>query len=132
MSHAGVAFTEFSERAGAPFPNVVELEESLAPTFQVDFESCFQGIIGRSPSLRRVLEQVSIVAPTDATVLLYGETGTGKELVARAIHNLSSLSAAQLRENELRCHPVWIAGKRTLRPRKGSVHRRAHAAQRQI
>ena len=53
-------------------------------------EYCFEGIIGQSRAIRNVLEQVRIVAPTDATVLLHGETGTGKELVARAIHNLSS------------------------------------------
>ena len=52
-------------------------------------EYCFEGIIGQSPAIRNVLEQVCIVAPTDATVLLHGETGTGKELLARAIHNLS-------------------------------------------
>jgi formate hydrogenlyase transcriptional activator len=53
-------------------------------------EHCFEGIIGKSAAIRQVLEQISIVAPTDATVLLHGETGTGKELVANAIHNLSS------------------------------------------
>ena len=47
-------------------------------------------IIGRSPSLQRVLRQVETVAPSDATVLLLGETGTGKELMARAIHSLST------------------------------------------
>src|SRR5262245_63172511 len=46
--------------------------------------------IGASPALRDVLEQVDIVAPTDATVLVLGETGTGKELIARAIHDRSS------------------------------------------
>ncbi len=46
-------------------------------------------IVGRSPSLQRVLRQVETVAPSDATVLILGETGTGKELVARAIHQLS-------------------------------------------
>jgi formate hydrogenlyase transcriptional activator len=46
-------------------------------------------IVGSSPSLRRVLKQVEIVAPTDSSVIIYGETGTGKELIARAIHNLS-------------------------------------------
>src|SRR5689334_14215111 len=49
-------------------------------------------IIGHSPSLRHVLKQVEIVAPTDATVLVLGETGTGKELVARAIHDASGRS----------------------------------------
>lgn len=50
----------------------------------------FEQIIGSSPALESVLEQVEQVAPTDATVLVQGETGTGKELIARAIHNLSS------------------------------------------
>ena len=50
----------------------------------------FEEIIGESTAIRNVLEQVRIVANTDATVLLHGETGTGKELVARAIHNLSA------------------------------------------
>ena len=53
-------------------------------------EYCFEGIIGKSPAIQDVLKQVSIVAPTDSTVLIYGETGTGKELIARAIHNLST------------------------------------------
>jgi formate hydrogenlyase transcriptional activator len=50
----------------------------------------FEQIIGNSPALEMVLEQVKRVAPTDSTVLIEGETGTGKELIARAIHNLSS------------------------------------------
>jgi len=49
----------------------------------------FPGIIGTSPALRDVLDMVRIVAPTDATVLINGETGTGKELIAEAIHNSS-------------------------------------------
>jgi formate hydrogenlyase transcriptional activator len=49
----------------------------------------FEEIVGRSPALRKVLGQVEQVAPTDTTVLITGETGTGKELVARAVHNLS-------------------------------------------
>jgi formate hydrogenlyase transcriptional activator len=49
----------------------------------------FERIIGNSPALEAVLEQVERVAPTDSTVLIQGETGTGKELIARAIHNLS-------------------------------------------
>ena len=50
----------------------------------------FEEIIGRSAALRRVLEQIETVAPTDSTVLIYGETGCGKELIARAVHNLSA------------------------------------------
>jgi formate hydrogenlyase transcriptional activator len=50
----------------------------------------FEQIIGKSPALEKVLDQVERVAPTDSTVLIEGETGTGKELIARAIHNLSS------------------------------------------
>ena len=50
----------------------------------------FEQIIGNSPALESVLEQVEQVAPTDSTVLIQGETGTGKELIARAIHSLSA------------------------------------------
>jgi formate hydrogenlyase transcriptional activator len=50
----------------------------------------FEQIIGNSPALESVLEQVQRVAPTDSTVLIQGETGTGKELIARAVHDLSS------------------------------------------
>jgi len=54
----------------------------------------FDDIIGESPALQRVLGQVHTVAPSDATVLILGETGTGKELIARAIHRLSSRKGA--------------------------------------
>jgi formate hydrogenlyase transcriptional activator len=50
----------------------------------------FEQVIGNSPALESVLQQVERVAPTDSTVLIQGETGTGKELIAHAIHNLSS------------------------------------------
>src|SRR4030095_10351870 len=56
-------------------------------------EISFSEIVGQSASLRGVLEEVETVAPTDSTVLICGETGTGKELIARAIHNLSPRSA---------------------------------------
>jgi len=57
---------------------------------QVRPEDKFEDIIGRSASLRAVFGQIKIVAPTNSTVLILGETGTGKELIARAIHNRSS------------------------------------------
>jgi formate hydrogenlyase transcriptional activator len=57
---------------------------------EVGGEPIFDGIIGRSKALCAVLREIRMVAPTDSTVLIYGETGTGKELIARAIHELSS------------------------------------------
>ena len=56
-------------------------------------ESGFEDIIGKSLTLRKVLDQIPVVAPTDSTVIIHGETGTGKELIARAIHRLSSRSS---------------------------------------
>ncbi len=50
----------------------------------------FEQVVGNSSALELVFEQVELVAPTDSTVLIQGETGTGKELIARAIHNISS------------------------------------------
>ena len=64
-------------------------EASLDIAGEPPCEYSFEEIVGRSNALRKVLEQVAIVAPTDSTVLLHGETGTGKELVARAVHGLS-------------------------------------------
>ena len=57
---------------------------------QVSYERRFEQVIGKSPALEAVLEQVERVAPTDSTVLIQGETGTGKELIAHAIHHISS------------------------------------------
>jgi formate hydrogenlyase transcriptional activator len=62
---------------------------TLGPVDQDRGPRRFEQIIGNSPALESVLEQVEQVAPTDSTVLIQGETGTGKELIARAIHNLS-------------------------------------------
>ena len=67
--------------------------ENIALREEVDRSSMFEEIVGSSPPLRTVLSQVSKVAPTDSTVLITGETGSGKELVARAIHKRSRRSA---------------------------------------
>jgi formate hydrogenlyase transcriptional activator len=67
--------------------------ENLALKEEVDQASMFEEIIGSSEKLRRVLMHVAKVAPTDSTVLITGETGTGKELVARAIHKRSKRAA---------------------------------------
>jgi len=68
-------------------------QEKLYLQEEVPSKLNFSEIVGKSVALRRVLMQVEIVAPTDSTVLICGETGTGKELIARAIHNLSPRSS---------------------------------------
>jgi PAS domain S-box-containing protein len=68
-------------------------EENVALKEEVDKASMFEEILGESPALRRVLGLVAKVAPTDSTVLVTGETGTGKELIARAIHKRSQRAA---------------------------------------
>src|SRR5271154_72981 len=64
--------------------------ENVAMREEIDKASMFEEIVGTSPALKSVLSRISKVAPTDSTVLITGETGTGKELVARAIHRRSA------------------------------------------
>ena len=68
-------------------------DERLYLESEIQSEYNYEDIIGKSAALRKVLDEVSVVAPTDSTVLLIGETGTGKELIARAIHNRSTRNA---------------------------------------
>jgi formate hydrogenlyase transcriptional activator len=68
-------------------------DENLVLREQIDQALMFEEIVGASPALRAVLSRVAKVAPTDSTVLLTGETGTGKELIARAIHKRSRRSS---------------------------------------
>ncbi len=68
-------------------------KENLALREEIDHSSMFEEIIGSSAALRQVLAQVAKVAPTDSTVLISGDTGTGKELIARAVHKRSNRSA---------------------------------------
>jgi formate hydrogenlyase transcriptional activator len=64
-------------------------DERLYLESEIRAEYNFEDLVGKSVALRKVLDQIEIVAPTGSTVLLHGETGTGKELIARAVHNLS-------------------------------------------
>ena len=84
--------------------------ENVALREDIVRSSLFEEIVGSSEALRRVLVQVSKVAPTDSTVLILGETGTGKELIARAIHNRSKRSSrAFIRVNCAAISPSLIA-----------------------
>jgi formate hydrogenlyase transcriptional activator len=79
------------------YREIAELKDRLAEEKvyledEIRSELNFEEIVGRSAALRRVLQEIETVSPTDSTVLIYGETGTGKELIARAIHNLSARS----------------------------------------
>ena len=66
------------------------VRENVYLESEIRNELHFEDIVGNSQALKRVLREIEIVAPADSTVLIYGETGTGKELIARAVHNLSS------------------------------------------
>jgi len=79
-----LAFREIEQLKNKLSSEKLYLEEELQTTYN------FQEIIGQSQALRRILKQVETAAPTDSTILIQGETGTGKELIARAIHNLST------------------------------------------
>jgi len=79
------------------YREIAELKDRLAQEKvyledEIRSELNFEEIVGRSAALRSVLQEIETVAPTGSTVLIYGETGTGKELIARAIHNLSGRS----------------------------------------
>ena len=80
----------------------------------------FEGIIGESPEIRRVLELVERVAPTDATVLITGETGTGKELVARAIHARSRIADRELLAVNMAALPLEMVDAQLFGHEKGA------------
>jgi len=83
LSQGPLPITPMPGREAAAPQNDIGSNREMA-----SYES-FEGIIGSSPALKQVLDQVTTVASTDSTVLVEGETGSGKELIARAIHNLS-------------------------------------------
>ena len=83
---------------------------------EIQTELGFEEIIGHSSALRDVLKKARIVAPTDSTVLLLGETGTGKELVASSVHALSATARQDVYQVELRRSSFRLVGERALRP----------------
>ena len=72
-------------------------QENVALREEIDKASMFEEIVGTSKPLKAVLSRIAKVAPTDSTVLITGETGTGKELIARAVHKRSQRSGRRVR-----------------------------------
>ena len=94
--------------------------ENLALKEEIDQASMFEEIVGTSEVLRRVLVQVAKVAPTDSTVLISGETGTGKELIARAIHKRSQRSSRAFVTVNCAAIPAALIGSELFGHEKGA------------
>jgi len=94
--------------------------ENLALKEEIDQASLFEEIVGSSEPLRRVLTQVTKVAPTNSTVLITGETGTGKELIARAIHKRSSRSSRAFVSANCAAIPAALIGSELFGHEKGA------------
>ena len=90
---------------------------------QLAYESPRYRLVGSGPELQKVVKLIERVAPTNATVLIRGASGTGKELVARALHLNSPQKKPPVRRGQLRRAPGDAAGERAIRSRQGSVHR---------
>ena len=102
------------------FKEIAELKEKLAQEKlyledEIRGEMDFQGIVGQSSALRNVLRMVETVAGSDSTVLMLGETGTGKELIARAIHERSRRKDRTFVKLNCAAIPDRTSGKRTVR-----------------
>ena len=99
-----------------------QLKEELGRRYE------FDNIIGRSRAMQEIFATVMRVAPTRATVLLAGESGVGKDLIARAIHLHSPRADKPLVKINCTAHPREPDGERAVRLREGRVHRRADSA----
>ena len=84
----------------------------------------FEGVVGKSRAMARLFQLLETVAPTNSTILITGETGTGKEVVARAIHHNSPAAHAPIRRPQLHRHSGNAARGGAVRPRARRVHRR--------
>ena len=107
------------------------VDENLALTEQLNnVESEFGEIIGRSEAMHSVLKQVEMVAQSDSTVLILGETGTGKELIARAIHNLSGRNGRRMVKMNCAAMPAGLLESDLFGHERGAFYRRQRPAHR--
>ena len=90
------------------------------------------GLIGASEAIRRVQKTIGLVADGNATVLILGETGTGKELVARALHEHGRRKDKAFIAVNCAAIPTELSGKRIVRPRQRSIHRRGSRPRRRV
>jgi hypothetical protein len=109
------------------YGEIVELKEKLAQEKlyledEIRSDMNFEQIVGNSPALKRLLQLVETLAPNDSTVLLLGEMGTGKELIARAIHEPQSAEGPYVCEGELCSNSDRPRGERVIWSRKGSIY----------
>jgi formate hydrogenlyase transcriptional activator len=114
------------------YGEISELKERLAREnvyleSEIRSELHFEDIVGNSEPLRRVLREIETVAPADSTVLIYGETGTGKELIARAVHSLSSRTSNAFVKLNCAAIPTGLL-ESELRPRERRFHGRDRPA----
>ena len=86
-------------------------------------------VIGAETGLKEVMEHIELVAPSDAPVLILGETGSGKEVVARTIHTRSRRGVGAVPAGQLRGHPAGAGRLRAVRPREGQLHRGGRRAE---
>ena len=99
------------------------VEENRRLRQQLNMSYHFDNIVCRDPKMRRVLDMINVVADTDTTVLITGESGTGKTLAARAIHTNSHARRQAVRRGQLRHAARHAAGERAVRPRAGRLQR---------
>ena len=111
------------------YGEIAELKDRLAQEKlyledEIRGEVDFEGIVGQSTALRHVLQLVETVAPSDSTVLLLGETGTGKELIARAVHERSRRKDRTLVKLNCAAIPTGLLESELFGHEKGGVYRR--------
>ena len=97
--------------------------ENVALREEIEKASMFEEIVGTSPALKAVLSRISKVAPSDSTVLITGETGTGKELVARAIHRRSNRASRAFVSVNCAAIPRDLIASELFGHEKGCLHR---------
>ena len=124
MQHIGRQVAIATENAAA-FEEINELrrhieDEKVYLEEEIRSEYRFDEIVGSGPALRGVLQQIETAAPTDSSILIQGETGTGKELVARAIHRLSSRANATFVKLNCAAIPAGLIESELLGHEKGA------------